>query len=198
MCSAVLHHIQQRFIGIAWNILYSTVLYCIVLYCIVLYCIVLYCIVLYCIVLYSTVQYCTVLYCTVLYCTVLYCTVLHYAILYYIMWLTGLNWIRSNRTPCNVLILFPYHPQTYSSASDILDLNHYKLWYKVQNDRLHQEKIRAKLVLKSSKKEEIGIERDLFRREKSTFSSTNFDINQETLFCTQFVGRYVRDISAVM
>ena len=79
-----------------------------------------------------------------------------------------------------------------------MDLNHYKLWYKVQNDRIHQEKIRAKLVLKSSKKEEIGIERDLFRREKSILSSSAIDTNQETLFRTQFVGRYDQNFPTVM
>jgi hypothetical protein len=122
-----------------------------------------------------------------LYYNVLYCIMYHIILCY-----TILHFIQ--RTLCFNHCQYFLYVQTYSSASDTLDLNHYKLWYKVQNDRIDQETTRAKKLFKRNSKEQLSIERDLFKREKSVILNATGDVNQETLFCTQFVGRCVRSL----
>lgn len=64
----------------------------------------------------------------------------------------------------------------------------------MQNDRITQETTRAKILFKRNSKEQLSIERDLFKREKSVILNGAGDVNQEAMFCTQFVGRCVHSL----
>ena len=68
----------------------------------------------------------------------------------------------------------------------------------MQNDRINQETTRARILLQRNSKDQLSIERDLFKREKSVILSATGDVNQETLFCTQFVGRCVHSLLLVV